>query len=846
MANKAGIQINIVGQVDAQSFKKAEQEIAKLGAAANKAGQTGAKGLNELKKPLDSLKASASQLMGSFGVGGGLATGAFSALKTAFADIKAETGSFNSLLWASGQTLATVGAIGVGAVVGLTLVAKKAADAFASWGAEVKTVQQRTGASAEDASRLAVVLDHLGIDTELAAKSFQIFGRNVTTGAAPLREFFSASEIAQFRVGDLIGSLPALQAKFQALGTAQEKSAFVMAAFGRGGASLRPLLSLTADETKRLAKESDDLGLTLTQTGINAATEYKRSLNDLHAAFRGLAVQAGQKVIPDLTAGVQSIVNVVKAVNKLDESFANFYERNKHNPLGFILRSFDVGHVLDQTKSLAGARQTDADAAEAETSALDNLQSATLGLYNANRSLSRAATGVAEAQYALSTAQRNLSKLQAQGAVDAQKVADAHKDVERAARGVEQANRGVYDSDRQLVESHRGVERAERSLTSAQEAQSDSVRGLADAQQALVDAQQKLQDVAAGPKPLDLAEAQLRAEEAATGLQRADQRLSQAALNLTKTQKDNASTGLDVLDAQLSLTEAGQAYRGAAIAQQRAQEDLNEITHQGEEGSKDYTDALKGVQDASRAVEAASRQQRDATQAVTDAQYALVESSGAVEQAEYGHQQALLAVRDASDAVTEAGRKLREAEAGDPDFADRLRDARHGVAAAERSLTDARLDAGAAALARADAEEKEADALALAGGNTKVLLDRLSTLRSQFPQYAAFFDQIVKLLGVAVGTISLTGIGGGNFGGGGGSGGARGSVAVPGFQEGGTVPGPLGRPMLAVVHGGETVTKAGASSSTTINLNVYGSLVHQSDLGELLNRALMDFQRRGG
>ena len=52
----------------------------------------------------------------------------------------------------------------------------------------------------------------------------------------------------------------------------------------------------------------------------------------------------------------------------------------------------------------------------------------------------------------------------------------------------------------------------------------------------------------------------------------------------------------------------------------------------------------------------------------------------------------------------------------------------------------------------------------------------------------------------------------------------RGRFTVPGFQEGGTVPGPIGQPQLAVVHGGETVIPAQQTISAPVipsqNLNV--------------------------
>lgn len=844
---RAGIVINIVGQVDAAAFKKAEQQIAKLGQQAAQTGQQGAKGLAQMQKPLDALKASASQFLSSFGVGGGgLASGALGVLKSSAGQLKQEFGGLNSLWGVGGAQLAMLGAVGVGAAVGLIGVAKKAADAFAGWATEVKTLQSRTGASAEDSSRLAVVLEHLGVDADEASRAFQILGRNIVTGAAPLREFFTATQLAALGQGDLIAQLPVLQQKFQSLGSAQQKSAFVMAAFGRGGAALRPLLSLTADETGRLGRESDKLGLTLTQAGINKATEYKRSLNDLRLAFRGVQVGAGQDAVSGLTALAHALTTVTAAVHGVTDSSAwqwLFGSNTKPDALVRGLRSITGGHIdlsnkADQTVGKLQAEQEEADSL---ASTLDNLQSATLGLFNANRSFDRATQGVADAQYNLGQAQRSLSKLQAQGAVDARQVADAHKDIERAARGVEQAERGVYDSDRSLVASHRGVEQAERSLISAQEQQAESVRGLADAQQQLIDAQRKLADIAAGPKPLDLADAQLRADEAATSLLRANQRLAQAQVNLTKVQNDGASTGLDIQDAYLSVTEAEQGVRSATISQERAQDALNETTNEGKEGSTAYTQALKDVQDASRAVEAASRQQRDATQGVTDAQYALVESAGAVEQAEYGHQQALLAVRDASDAVTESNRKLREAEAGDPEFADRLAGARRGVAQAERALADARLDAGAAALSRADAEIKEAQALTLAGENARELVNRIAALRQQNPQFAAFFDQVLKILVGGLGQ-AYAGIPGSGYAG------PPVPGRVAGFQEGGTVPGPAGRPMLAVVHGGETVVPAGASAGSTTNVyvSVAGSVIAERDLADFIRRLQLDQSRRGG
>lgn len=74
------------------------------------------------------------------------------------------------------------------------------------------------------------------------------------------------------------------------------------------------------------------------------------------------------------------------------------------------------------------------------------------------------------------------------------------------------------------------------------------------------------------------------------------------------------------------------------------------------------------------------------------------------------------------------------------------------------------------------------------------------------------------------------------------------SAGIPGFQAGGVVPGPLGAPMLAMVHGGETVTPPGRSpSGTTYNINVAASpLASPAETGRAVVAAIQEYERRSG
>ena len=63
-----------------------------------------------------------------------------------------------------------------------------------------------------------------------------------------------------------------------------------------------------------------------------------------------------------------------------------------------------------------------------------------------------------------------------------------------------------------------------------------------------------------------------------------------------------------------------------------------------------------------------------------------------------------------------------------------------------------------------------------------------------------------------------------------------------GFQEGGVVPGPIGAPTPAIVHGGETIIPAeGKSNGNTYNFNFEGAVIgnveeFKRQIVDLINR----------
>lgn len=92
----------------------------------------------------------------------------------------------------------------------------------------------------------------------------------------------------------------------------------------------------------------------------------------------------------------------------------------------------------------------------------------------------------------------------------------------------------------------------------------------------------------------------------------------------------------------------------------------------------------------------------------------------------------------------------------------------------------------------------------------------------------------------------------GGIGGGGKSGGSLFGVlkSLLGFKDGGIVPGPLGQPRLAIVHGGESITPANKKSiNFRPTFNITGNMANDIDVDSIVRRAgrmtELDLKQRG-
>jgi len=72
----------------------------------------------------------------------------------------------------------------------------------------------------------------------------------------------------------------------------------------------------------------------------------------------------------------------------------------------------------------------------------------------------------------------------------------------------------------------------------------------------------------------------------------------------------------------------------------------------------------------------------------------------------------------------------------------------------------------------------------------------------------------------------------------------RAAGTMPSMASGGVVPGPIGEPVPIIAHGGEVFAGVGGGFGTNVTLNVYGSVMTESDLVDRFREALLKLKGR--
>lgn len=224
------------------------------------------------------------------------------------------TKGFSSLKSIGGDAMGTVAIASSVAVIAIGVGIASLVKSYVEWADKVRGIMLLTGASAQDASKLGAIFRIIGVDVDTGSKAVQIFARNLYNNKTALDRWFSSAEIARLKTHNLVQDLPLLSEKYKSLNDPLAKAAFLMDAFGRGGAVLRPMLEAGAGKWKEWTDAASQFGLILSDKDVHAAHDLEIQMRTLGLAVDGLKIQGGRIFAPIATSAAIDLQTAIKNV----------------------------------------------------------------------------------------------------------------------------------------------------------------------------------------------------------------------------------------------------------------------------------------------------------------------------------------------------------------------------------------------------------------------------------------------------------------------------------------------------------------------------------------------------
>jgi hypothetical protein len=211
---------------------------------------------------------------------------------------RSATGVGTAVAGANKSHLNQLGAsLAVGAA-GAVAFGVSAVNSFKAAGSETVKLQKAFGGTVEDASRLRFAAKDTGVDVDTLAKGLQKASVAAVNNSPAFGKLGIATRDASGHVKSMGQLLPELTDKFSKMQAGPQKTAAIMAIFGKSGMALTPILNKNSGALADLGKKSDQYGQTLSGKALSAMKNSAQAQRDQKLAMDGVKVQLGGALMP--------------------------------------------------------------------------------------------------------------------------------------------------------------------------------------------------------------------------------------------------------------------------------------------------------------------------------------------------------------------------------------------------------------------------------------------------------------------------------------------------------------------------------------------------------------------
>ena len=243
-------------------------------------------------------------------------------LKRGEADTKKGVGR---IAQAIGKHNKAVGAAMTGLGIAIAGAAILSVKSYVTMGDEVQKMALRTGFSTEALSEWRHAVQISGSDI----KSFEKGIKRMSSFILDAKDGLSTSTDALDRLGVSVQDLEGLspEAAFELLSVAiadvpdeLEKAALAQDVFGRAGTALLPLLKEGSQGIATLRAEAHDMGIVFDQEAANKAAKLADSMTRMKSTMTGVMLTIAEALVPVITVLVDKVTGVLRRVREWTEA----------------------------------------------------------------------------------------------------------------------------------------------------------------------------------------------------------------------------------------------------------------------------------------------------------------------------------------------------------------------------------------------------------------------------------------------------------------------------------------------------------------------------------------------
>ena len=195
---------------------------------------------------------------------------------------------------------------------------------YADLGDAIRDMSQRTGLSVENISELRLAAELSGTTIEALETGVRKMQNTLFDATKGSKEAATAFTQIGLSVAGLAAMSPDEQ--FDAIAVAlsgvqdgSQRAAIATEIFGKAGTQLLPMLADGAEGLDAMRQQARDLGIVFSQDAADAADEFNDTLSVLSGALSGLSFSFAAQVLPSLTNFLTMVINGIAVLRDLGE-----------------------------------------------------------------------------------------------------------------------------------------------------------------------------------------------------------------------------------------------------------------------------------------------------------------------------------------------------------------------------------------------------------------------------------------------------------------------------------------------------------------------------------------------